>query len=59
MVSANVAVFAGKPFRTSLSENDVSRDNVLLATLFGSETLTGRVFGTIVGATLSLVRGVS
>ncbi len=50
MVASHAAVVAWVPVRAALPEDDVARDHVLLAGLFGAESFAGAVFGAVCAA---------
>jgi len=58
VVTAHVAVFARKPVGTTLTKDNIPRNDVLFTRLFGSQSLSGTVLGAI-GPTLSLMGGMS
>lgn len=59
VVPSHIAILAGKPFRASLAEDNVSRNDVLLTGFFGSETSTGRIAGAAICTALGSVGGVA
>ena|SRR5215471_8630001 len=59
MVPSNSAILTWKPFRPALPEDDVSRNHVLVAGLFGTKTFSGRVSRPVVGTALGGMGGMA
>ena len=57
VITSHTAVFAWKPFRAPLLEDDVARDYVFRGAFFGAESFACGVAGAV-GAALLRVRGV-
>lgn len=59
VVSTDITVLAGEPFRPALLVDNASRDDVFAACALRSETLSGGVTRVSVCGTLGGVRGVA
>lgn len=59
VISAHRTVLAGEPLRSSLSEDNATRDNIFTTGSLRAESLPSRITGVSVCSTLSGVRGVT